>query len=250
MHPAMQPLQRCCVARSGRANILTLPAAACRDPHPERSAIEVRSVDDALRALSRWCDTRQQAPAKALAAVASLQHHPAAAGGLQKALAALPADEESVAGWLDAGLVPALIDHGAACKAQPLARAHGSGQQHGQEHRAAAGIASLIARAGRRGAQQARLALRCLCSRLDAGGVGAAIPLLELLAELLRLAADPAAAALDGSDAAAAGLVLASTVASSGGLLEVLQSLYARAAWHLPEAELLPKLNSAHGLGL
>ncbi|GBF97946.1 hypothetical protein Rsub_10619 [Raphidocelis subcapitata] len=222
------------------AQVLLCAGLGCGDHSP----VEVRSLDDSLRALARWCATRQHAPAKALAAVAALQHHPAAAGDLRKALAAVPADEESLGGWLNAGLVPALIDHAAACKAQPLPAAHGADQRHGQEHRHAAEIATLIARAGARGAQQARLALRCLCSRLDAGGAEAAAPLLELLAALLRYSADPDAAALGGSEFPVAGRLLAVAVASSGALLEVLQSLYARLSWHLPAAELLPKLNT------
>jgi hypothetical protein len=67
------------------------PTAACSRSGPE----PVRSLDEAVRLLSRWAAPRQPLDRAALAGVASLQQQPAAAGDLHKALAALDAAEEA-----------------------------------------------------------------------------------------------------------------------------------------------------------
>lgn len=156
--------------------------------------------------------------------------------------------------WLDAGLIPALVDHAASCASagaaapaecdSPTRRGAGDQAPH---QRYAAAIASLIERAPPvRRAAEARRALRCVADRLGAGGGGGAPPL-QLLLGLLDCAAgaqiaDGAAAATPVPAAAAA---LLEAVLQAPLLLEALQALYARMAWHLPAAELLAKLKGA-----
>ncbi len=145
--------------------------------------------------------------------------------------------------------MPALVDHAASCSPQPPppqspTRRRSVDQAHAHSH--AAAIARLVARAGSaRGAQQqARLAVRCLCSRLDTASGQALAPLLQLLVGLLDCAAASASASAGDEQQQQGGRALAAAVVESGLLLEVLQALYARAAWHLPAAEMLAKLRS------
>lgn len=141
-------------------------------------------------------------------------------------------------------MIPAIVDHAAACGCTHLptetsarARRADADQTHAHSH--AAAIARLVARAaGARGAQQARLAVRCLYTRLDAGGAAAAAPLLHLLLGLLDCARAPQGR---GGVEAARGAI-SDAVMDSPMLLEVLQELYSQTAWHLPMAEMLAKL--------
>jgi hypothetical protein len=167
--------------------------------------------------------------------------------------------------WLDSGVVRAVIDHAAVCgpPAAPSAvtRPRTGGRWSSNRH--AAVVLDLVARAGAaRGEQQARLAVRCVCSLLDAGGVLAAKPLLHLLLGLWGGAAagcgsrggtpQPPQEQQHSVEVApqqreAARRAIAEAVAGCPMLLEVLQDLYAQTAWHLPMAEMLAKLRSERG---
>jgi len=239
-----------------------LVAASALAMHPQQqllcisiqtnSSLEaVRSFDEALRLLNRWSSSKQHLNRSVVAAIAPLQQSTAAAA-LHKALAALETELEAAASggaasWLQAGLVPALVDHAATCSPHPHnQQQHSPTRRHAGDqrpaHRHAAAIVGLIARAsGKQSMQQARLAIRCVCSRLDAGCVQSAVPLLQLLLGLLEHAAQWHAGAVESPQQQAGG-TLTEAVVQSGLPLEVLQDLYARTAWHLPAAEILAKL--------
>lgn len=103
-----------------------------------------------------------------------------------------------------------------------------------------------------------RLALRCICSRLDAGGVQTALPLLQLLSGLLEYAnaserfdatgrVHEAEASKQEGAQQLSSMVL-DAIMELPILLEVLQDLYAQTAWHLPAAEMLAKLRGEQPL--
>jgi hypothetical protein len=153
--------------------------------------------------------------------------------------------------WLDAGLVPALIDHAAACPAQP----HGGRRHSLDQHRPvshAAALTWVLGRAGgARGAQEAQLALHCIAGRLDVGCARSTVPLLTALLALLDCAAAagraPAAEGRPTRDACA-DVALSRAVVETPMLLEALQAAYARTAWRLPAAEMLVKLRGRPAL--
>ena len=255
----------------GAARVVALPLQGCGSAASE----PVRSLDDALRALCRWATAKPAVDVGPLAAVAALaqqqqQQQQQQEGALRKALATMEAAIEAAgpssaadvaARWLDAGMVPALLDHAAAMgpqppqQQQPLAdsptrRGAGAGDQQPNRQRHATAIISLLARATHaRRAEQAGVVLRCICSRLDGATADGAAPLLELLLGLLDAAAPAAPGSRSRSaEEAAAAAALSEAATGSWLLLEVLQALYARAAWQLPEADTVVRLQGAQGV--
>jgi hypothetical protein len=153
--------------------------------------------------------------------------------------------------------VPSLIDHAAACATQPAAAGRRAGPDQRQANSHAAVLVSLLGRVDRvRAGQHARHGLQCIARRLDAGGLRASAPLLRLLLALLSYAGHPAAPAgcprvreqgleeqqQQRGEGGKVGDALVQAVVDTPMLLEALQHVYARRAWHLPAAEMLSKL--------